>query len=345
MVLEAISDLFPESDIYALFGNKNNLSKSIKKHNIYYSFLNRIPLVGKMYRYTFHLWPVAIESLNLSKYDLVISNSASVAHGAIASLGSKHIAYINSPMRYAWDLSHIYTDVVKFGSLKNVLKNIFVSFNRVWDVVSSRRADIVICNSNFVKDRIEKYWGRKVDAVVYPPSKVYTGKVVEKRSDYYVSGAPFEPNKRGDFLLECASKIGFRLKLIGDGSMRASLEKKYRGYRNIEFLGWVSDSEKWNILSHSKGFIIPGIEDYGIFCVEAISCGTPVLAFKGGGSLETIEEGCSGEFFSSWNIIEFGKSFKKFDNMDWDNENVRNSLKNYNTVESFQEELLKMVVE
>ena len=344
-VLESFSQIYPNADIFALFGEKENLSEEILKHSIYFSFLNKFPFIKKLYRYTFSLWPVAIEQFDLSNYDLVISNSSSVAHGVITSLECRHVAYINSPMRYAWDLAPLYADLVRFGFLKRAIKEIGVSFNRLWDVVAAQRADLIITNSEFVKKRVEKYWGREVNAVVYPPVDMYKGKIFKKRKEYFVSGAPFEPNKRGDFLLECASQLGFNLKIIGVGSMRNRLKRKYRRFKNIEFLNWITEEEKWKLLSSARGYIVAGIEDYGIFCAEAISCGTPVIAFNQGGSREIVKEGTSGVFFDRWDIKKFEKAVERFNSINWNYEQVKNSLDNVNCKEDFKKEIRKVLVE
>ncbi len=344
-VLESFAKIYPQADIYALFGQNFNLSQILKKRNIHYSFLNRIPFIEKIYRYTFHLWPIAIEQFNFTNYDLVVSVSSSVAHGVITPLNCRHTVYLNTPMRYAWDLSFLYSDIVKFGFLRKVVKEIFLTVNRVWDVIASRRADFVIANSHFVAKRVLKYWDRQVDEIIYPPFRKYEGETVLKREEYFVAGAPFEPNKRGDFLLECAKKFNFNLKIVGSGSMKKKLQRKYRKYRNIEFLDWISEKEKWDLLSKAKGFVIAGIEDYGIFCAEAVSCGTPVIAFSGGGSLEILKEDVSGTFFENWDVEEFGEVLKQFNGTKWEYEKVRQSLENVNSVSSFKDKVQSVLVE
>jgi len=348
-VLDTFLSMFPQADIYALFGEKANLTDGIKESNVRFSFLNKLPLIKKFYRYTFHLWPIAIEQFDFSEYDLVISVSSSVAHGVITPLGCKHLVYVNTPMRYAWDLSSLYNEVVRFGFLKKVFKEVFLTINRTWDVVAAQRAGILVCNSKFVAKRISKYWDRQVDKVVYPPVGKYKGGTLLKRENlrenYFIAGAPFEPNKRGDFLLECAKELGFNLKLIGGGSMKKRLKRKYKRFKNIEFLDWVNEEEKWELLSNASGFIVPGIEDYGIFCAEAVSCGTPVLAYKGGGSLEILKEGISGMFFNDWKVEEFKKVFNRFEQKDWDYNLVKDSLESVNSKESFKKEIMGLLVE
>ncbi len=344
-VLDIFAQIYPHADIFALFGEKKNLSANLRERDIRFTFLNRIPFIKKIYRYTFFLWPIAIENIDLSDYDLVISVSSSVAHGVITPLGCKHVVYLNTPMRYAWDLTSLYKEVVGFGFFKRIVRDFFLTINRAWDVVAGRRADVIIANSRFVSKRVMKYWDREVDAVIYPPSERFSGDIVMERDDYFVAGAPFEPNKRGDFLLECARELGFNLKIIGGGSMKKKLKRKYGKYPNIEFLDWVTEKEKWEILSHAKGFLVGGIEDYGIFSCEAISCGTPVLAYNGGGSVEIVKDGRSGLFFNDWDISGFEEEMKKFNEIEWDYKDIAKSLENANSQDNFKKEIISLLVE
>lgn len=344
-VLEAFAQIYPQADIYALFGNEKFLSDDLNKHKIQFSFLNKIPFVRKIYRYTFPLWPVAMENFDLSSYDLVISNTSSVAHGVIVPLGCKHIAYVNSPMRYLWDLSPIYAKGFAHRGIIKFSKDIFLNLMRIWDVVAAQRPDVLISNSHFVAKRMSKYWDRNTNYVVHPPVNLYEGEIPTKREDYFLSGAPFEPNKKGDFLLECASEIGFNLKIIGGGSRKRKLKRIYSKYKNIEFLNWVSEQEKWELMSKAKGYIVPGIEDYGIFCAEALSCGTPVLAYRAGGSMEIVQEGDTGLFFDEWDVNEFKKTLNKFEKHNWKYGSVKASMEDVNTAQEFRKQIKNICVE
>ena len=316
-VLDSIAEIYPQADIFALFGDPNEISKSLRKHNIYFSKLNRRAFVKKLYRYTYHLWPLHIEQFDFSNYDLVISSSASVAFGVITPLNCKHIAYIHSPMRYLWDLKNL--DNSKFKNLKQRIVDFFLVFLRVWEVSASDRPDIVIANSKFVSKRISKYWGRTSQYILTPPVQYFEGKIPLKREKYVVAGAPFEFNKKGDFLMKCLNDSGIKLKVIGWGSMAWRLKEKYK---NIEFLGKISESEKWNVLSKASCFVVPGIEDYGIFPIEAMSAGTPVLAFNNGGVVENIKEGINGYCFNNWDRDEFLEKLDMVLDTKWDHEKI-----------------------
>lgn len=347
-VLECFAQMFPDAHIYTLFApperkRERLLSKSILSHSIYTSRLNSIPFIHKanLYRFTLHKWPTHIERFNLSNYDLVISSSWAVSHGVITSLDTKHFAYIHTPMRYVWDMYNTYFEK-KFPQF---VYRIASNFLRIWDVVASRRPEINISNSKFVSNRMKKYWKREAEYVVHPPVQKYRGKILNSREEYFVSGAPFEPNKGGEFLLECAKELGFELMIIGSGGNEKRLKRKYRRCQNIHFLGWVSEEEKWKIFSKAKGYIIPGVEEFGIFPVEAMSCGTPVLAYKMGGVLETVKDGKGGMFFVRQDIDTFKDAFESFVSKKWEYSNVAKSVDDINDSERFKEEIKKIFVD
>lgn len=342
-VLEKFLDIYPNADIYALFGDKKNISVKINKSNIRFSFLYKFPFIQKIYRYTYPLWPFAIEQFDFSGYDLVISFSSSVAHGVITPVYCKHICYLHTPMRYAWDMKEIYTNRVrqKFGVFKFIWSMILNKM-RMWDTAACNRPYVIIANSNFTKDRAQKYWGRQINSVIYPPVDKYTGEIFSKRDNYFVSGAPFEPNKRGDILLEYASKLDFKLKIIGTGSMERILKRKYRRYKNIQFLGKISDKEKWGLLAKASGYIQCGVEDFGIFPIEAMSCGTPVLAYRAGGILESVRELSTGLFFKNLEVMEFERVFKRFNKEKWNYKEIARYAQRFSK-NDFREKILRVV--
>ncbi|MFA5623050.1 MAG: glycosyltransferase [Candidatus Dojkabacteria bacterium] len=339
---KSIGGLFTNVEYFFLMGNRKSAKEYFNTEKIYFSSLNRLPFLKRYYRYTYFLWPVYIESFDFSKYDLVISSSFSVAHGAITGLNTVHISYIHTPMRYAWDLTHEYFPKRGFF-LRRWIVAFFLNQLRVWDVNSSSRADILIANSNFVKKRIFKYWREQVNSVLYPPVKLFTGNVDVKREDYFVAGAPFEKNKGGEFLLECAKQLGFNLKIIGVGGEYKRLKRKYSKYKNILFLGRISEQEKEEVLLHAIGFIATGVEDFGIFPLEAISCGTPVIAYYKGGYKESIKEGINGVFFKEQTISSFSNAYERFLKKEWDRKSLQKSVQSYSE-EIFKKEFIKIVL-
>jgi len=336
-VTKTIGEVFKSPDYFFLIGDGKKAKEYFNTEKIYFSSLNRLPFLRKYYRYTYFLWPIYIESFDLSSYDLVISSSFSTAHGAITGIDTVHLAYIHTPMRYAWDLTNEYFK--RSFILKRAIVKIFLNIIRIWDISASNRPKILISNSNFVKRRILKYWKRDVDMVLFPPVKMYTGNILTHREDYFVSGAPFEINKGGDFLLECAKELGFNLLVIGLGENHNRLKRRYSKYKNISFLGWVDDKRKYEILSKAKGYICAGVEDFGIFTVEAISCGTPVLAYMEGGSLDIVEEGISGMFFKKKTKVEFKKIYERFNSRKWNYIQVSKRVGRFNSARDFKRKI------
>ncbi len=331
------ADLFPNADIYALFGSRKFVEKYLSERKVRFSFLNRVPFIKYLFTFLLPLWAMAIESFDLSEYDLVISSSHGIAKGCITSESATHISYIHTPLRFLWDLKDIYS---KYG----LLKAPFLNYLRIWDVMSSSRPDILIANSKFVAKRCRRYWGKDVAEVIYPPVDLYKGGLVKymERGDYFVAGAPFAENKGGEFLIECARALEFNLKIIGSGRGSRRLKRLAKGCSNIEFVGKISDREKWSILSHAKGFVGCGIEDFGIFPVESIGCGTPVLVLNKGGYMESVVDGVNGVFYSENTEESLREGLEKLESTEWDIGSMRESVKGFSK-ERFRKEVEDLV--
>ncbi len=286
--IDGLCELFPEAEVFVLFGEKKNFLPNIQEKKIHYSFLQRVPFIKKQYRYSYFLWPSAIESLKFEDYDVVLSVSHCVAKGVVVPENTLHLSYIFTPMRYAWDMSYEYFNKKNFSFFKRFLINLFLPYLRFWDFYSSKRPDKIAVISKFSGNRIRKYYKRDYDRIIRPPVDVQKAIYNEKLGDYYVAVAPFEPNKYGDIIVEAAKHSGFKIKIIGEGSMKKKLEKSSKGFRNIEFLGRIGEKEKFQILSRAKGFITMGTEDFGIAPVEAQACGIPVIGYNQGGIKETV---------------------------------------------------------
>ncbi|MDD2270152.1 MAG: glycosyltransferase [Candidatus Dojkabacteria bacterium] len=337
VVNQKLFEIFPDADIFSLYGKQEFSDKYFNGKKVKFSFLNKFPFIDKLYPFSLPLWPIAIESFDFSDYDLVISSSHAVAKGCITPEDTLHISYVHSPMRFLWDMKDSYS---RYG----LLKASFLNYMRIWDVSSSDRPEKIITNSEFVSSRCKRYWGRTADAVIYPPVPQYQGELIryEGRGEYFVAGAPFAENKGGEFLINCAKELKFNLKVIGKSRGFEKLKRLSRGYDNIEFVGKVSEQKKWELLSNSKGFLATGIEDFGIFPLEAVSSGTPVLALRNGGYLESIKEGINGVFYSSNKPSLFKGGLQKLKGKKWNVEEVSKSSNKYNE-ERFKREVEEYV--
>jgi len=338
-VLEAFCQIFPKAPIYTLLYDKEKTGFAFNNKDIRTSFLQKIPLVKSHHRTFLMLMPLAIEQFDFSQYDLVLSDSASYAKGIITSPNTLHICYCHTPIRYAWDDSHKYIE--EFGYSVGIKKIIpfFMNYIRIWDEKASKRVDKFIANSNFVSQRIKKYYRRESE-VIHPPVKSNLFYLADKIGDYFLLVGRFLPYKRFDLAIDAFNELGFPLKIIGDGPDRKRLEKKSN--ENIEFIGLVPDSKLKDYYAHCKAFIFPQEEDFGITAVEAMAAGRPVIAYKGGGALEIIQQGITGLFFEKQTSEDLIKVLRNFNESDFDPETIRKIAMEFDE-ENFKEKIKKFI--
>jgi len=324
-VLEALCEIFPSADIYTLVYIKGSVSKIIESKKIYTSFLQNFPNVEKYYRYYLPLMPFAIEQFDLSGYDLVISSSHCVAKGVKVGKNTLHICYCHTPMRYIWDMYEVY-----FGkdSRANFVTKILMKVLRKplqnWDINSSKNVNYFVANSFNVKERIKRIYNREAE-VVYPPVDTdFFVPSLESKKDYYLTVSAFAPYKKINIVIEASNELGFPLKIIGSGQQEDYLKSLAKN-KNIEFLGWVENEKLRYYYQNAKALIFPAEEDFGIVPVEAQACGTPVIAYKKGGALETVVEGETGIFFEEQTPQSVIKAIEKFEKMSFDKQKIRNN--------------------
>ena len=319
-VLEAFCQIFPKAPIYTLLYDKKRTGYAFEGREIHTSFLQNIPLVKSHHRPFLMFMPLAIEQFDLSEYDLVLSDSASYAKGVITPSSTLHICYCHTPIRYAWDDSHKYIEEFGYSNLIKKVIPFFMSYIRVWDEHAVQRVDKFIANSNFVSNRIEKYYKRESD-VIHPPVKTNIFYVASKIDKYFLMVGRFLPYKRFDLVIDAFNQLGWPLKIVGDGPERKKLQSKANS--NIEFIGLVSDKELKDYYAHCQAFLFPQEEDFGIVAVEAMASGRPVIAYKSGGALEIIQEGKTGLFFKKQTSDNLIKTLKKFNSNNFDPKIIR----------------------
>ncbi|MBR7064244.1 MAG: glycosyltransferase [Treponema sp.] len=284
-VVESILKLFPDADIFTLLCDREKIAPHFQNNRIITSNLQRIPFATKLYTKLLKFMPRAFESFDFSDYDLVISSSSSCAKGIITPIDVPHIAYIHTPMRYAWDLFFDYQK--RSGRLTRFFMNQWMSEIRMWDYISSQRIDILIANSSYIAHRIKKFWAKEA-TVIYPP--VHTENFFALKnptSDYYITFSRLVPYKRIDLAILACKRLGKRLVVIGGGSEAKKLKSLSKG-GNITFTGRISYEEVLPYLQNCKALIFPAEEDFGITPLEVQSCGRPVIAFGKGGATETV---------------------------------------------------------
>jgi glycosyltransferase involved in cell wall biosynthesis len=287
-VLEQMLNVFPNADLFGVvdfvpLGHREFL------HNkkVSTTFIQKLPLASKKYRGYLPLMPMAIEQLDVSAYDLVISSSHAVAKGVITGPDQLHISYVHSPMRYAWELQHQYlresglTKGMKGWLAKYILHKI-----RQWDVRTSNQVDYFISNSHFIRRRVWKVY-RRESSVIYPPVSVDQFTLRAEKEDFYLTASRFVPYKRIDLIVEAFSKMPSKqLIVIGEGPDFKKV--KANAGPNVQLLGYQPSEVLKDYMQRARAFVFAAEEDFGITPIEAQACGTPVIAYGKGGVLETI---------------------------------------------------------
>ncbi|HBZ3547705.1 TPA: glycosyltransferase family 4 protein, partial [Klebsiella pneumoniae] len=281
-VVAEFIDLFPDAKVYGVvdFLSEDD-KKKFKNKKIITTFIQKLPKAKKKYQQYLPLMPLAIEQLDLSSHDIILSSSHAVAKGVLTGPDQLHISYVHSPIRYAWDLQHQY---LRESGLNRGIKGLFAKWIlhkiRLWDTRTANGVDFFIANSKFISRRIKKVYGREAD-VIYPPVDVERFKLKREKQDFYLTASRLVPYKRIDLIVEAFSKMPEKkLVVIGDGPEMSKI-RKIAG-ANIEILGFQPNDVMEEYMMDAKAFVFAAEEDFGITPVEAQACGTPVIAFGKG---------------------------------------------------------------
>lgn len=292
-VLSGLARLFPEADLFTHVYDAEKMPQEIHRLSVYTTFINRLPFAKKLYQSYLPLMPWALRRLNMSGYDLIISCESGPAKGIRKPKGSVHICYCFTPMRYLWDMADDYYRQASL--LKKIGIKLLFPTLRCWDLWSATQVDHFIADSCFVADRIRRTYDRE-STVIYPPVDVDRFFALERcPQDFYLFFGQLTAYKRADLAVEAFNRLGKKLVVAGSGEESYCLKKSANS--NVEFLGRVSDGKLAELYSTCRALIFPGIEDFGIIPVEAQAAGVPVIAFRGGGALETVVEDETGIFF------------------------------------------------
>ncbi|HFO2190376.1 TPA: glycosyltransferase family 4 protein, partial [Klebsiella pneumoniae] len=305
-VLSEMFDIFPDAELYSIVDFLSDEAREYfhnKKAKT--TFIQNLPFAKSKYQNYLPLMPLAIEQLDVSGHDIILSSSHAVSKGVLTGPDQLHISYVHSPIRYAWDLQHQY---LKESGLDHGVKGIIAKWLlhkiRIWDYRTASGVNHFVANSKFIARRINKVYGRTAD-VIYPPVDVKRFTLNENKKDYFVTASRLVPYKRVDLIVEAFSHMPDKqLVVIGDGSDMKKIKAKATA--NIEILGYQPNSVMEEYMRNAKAFIFAAEEDFGITPVEAQACGTPVIAFGKGGSLETVRplgvNMPTGMFFEQQNI-------------------------------------------
>lgn len=334
LVLLSLLKIFPQADLFTLIYNKGKLVPEIEDRKIVTAFTDSLPFKKTKYRHFLPLFPTAIETFDLREYDFILSSSHCVAKGVIPPPNVKHLSYIHSPMRYVWDLYYDYFPNKK--GLKFFLIQTISNYLRTWDIASCARVDKFIANSKFISERIYRYYRRK-SSVVHPPCLPEGARVVwERKEDYYLIVSAFAPYKRVDLAIEAFRENGKHLLIIGGGQDEKKIKKNLP--KNVELLGNLPREKISEYYKKAKGFIFPGLEDFGITPVEAQSFGTPVVAYGKGGALETVIPEKTGIFFYEQTPQALNEAIQKLEKKDLQKKDFEENIQRF-TEEKFIKEI------
>ena len=317
-VLEQILNVFPDADLFALVDFIPEGQRDfIKNKKVTTTFIQNMPKAKTKYRNYLPFMPIAIEQLDVSAYDLVISSSHCVAKGVLTGPDQVHISYVHSPIRYAWDLQHQYLKEAGLAhGLKSKIARLIMHYMRIWDTRTSNGVDYFIANSRFIGRRIWKCYRRKSD-VIYPPVDVEKFQLCTEKEDFYMTASRMVPYKKMSLIVEAFNHMpDKKLVVIGKGPEFDRIQKV--AGPNVTLMGYQPDDVLRDYMERAKAFVFAAEEDFGITPVEAQACGTPVIAYGKGGALETVrgygkETNPTGIFFDKQDTESIVRAVEKFE--------------------------------
>jgi len=326
-VLRALIDLYPEADIFSLvdFLTPKDRQVVVANKSVKTSFIQKLPFAKHHFRNYLPLFPLAIESFDLSKYDLIISSSWAVAKGIKKESHQLHISYCYTPIRYAWDLYDEYTYNLK--QPKKFFVQSSLAYIRKFDIKTLTRVDYFIADSKFVAERIQRIYNRQ-STVIYPPVAIERFSLYEQKEEFYLTVSRLVPYKKTRLIVEAFNKMPEKkLIVIGDGEEYQSIMKIAGD--NILLLGYQKEDVLIKYMQKAKAFVYAAIEDFGIVILEAMSCGTPVIALDYGGTGETVENGVSGIYFKKQEVDAIINAVMLFETKKFDYKAISKNIKSY----------------
>ena len=318
-VAAAMHDSFPAAPIYTTVALPHRLPKELRGADIRTSAMQYLPGMEQRFRQYFMLYPFAVEHFDLSEFDLIFSSSSGYAKGVRRRSNAIHVCYCHTPMRWAWR----YEDYVareNFGRVTRSLLPLSLWGLRKWDLRAARQPNYYLANSRLVARRIKEIYGREA-FVIPPPIEVDRFQMSSHLDDYYLVLSRLVPYKRIDLAIEACNRLNRRLVIIGDGPDRARLQKL--AGPKTEFLGRQPDSLVNKFASRCRALLFTGEEDFGMVPLEVNAAGRPVIAFRGGGAMETVVEGVTGVFFDQPTAASLEDAIEEFESRIWSQNALR----------------------
>lgn len=327
-VLAALQDMYPDAPTFVLIHDPSKSHEQFRGRNIRTSFLNSWPFAQRAYQWYLPLMPMAVEHLNLSGYDIVISSSSSFAKGVIAAPGSLHICYCHTPTRFLWQERLGYLNDLPQPKIVRTLLPPLLHRLRQWDRLAADRPDLMLTNSQTSRERIKRYYGRDAK-IIYPPVDTSRIPLATQPGTYWLTGGRLVRYKRFDLTVKAFAKLNMPLKIFGIGPEFERL--KHLAGSKTEFLGQVSDAEKIQLYQNAIGFVSPQLEDCGITIIEAMAAGRPVITYGQGGGSETVKDGVTGIHLDTQSWEEIGDKIIRFDTSHFDPNTIRTHAETFST--------------
>ncbi len=339
-VVIAFHQMFPDAPIYTSIYDPQRVDPVFQEMDIRTSFMQKFPLVTRHHQPYLPFYPFAMESLDLRDYDLVLSSSSAFGKGVITRPETMHICYCHTPMRWCWNYRE-YVEREQLGGMARRVLPFLITGLRTWDQVSAMRVDHFIANSPVVAARIQKYYRR--DAVVIPPPvevSRFSFDPAIQGEDYFLIISRLIPYKRIDLAIEACNRLHLPLVIIGAGRDMERL-KRMAG-PTIRFLGRLSDEEVVHYYARCRAFLFPGEEDFGLTPLEAQACGRPVIAYGSGGSLASVVEGITGEFFYEQTVDSLAAVLASFEERRYEPQTIRNHALEFD-ISRFHRRILQFI--
>jgi glycosyltransferase involved in cell wall biosynthesis len=338
-VLQNFLEIWPDAVVHLLLYNREKTNDEFERYEKKISLLNKFPFAQSHPRLLLVFMPEAIEDFDFSEYDLVLSDSSSFAKGA-KTKGKPHICYCHTPTRFLWTETE-YLDYQRYPSVLKWLGKAFIPLLKKWDFKAAQSPDFFIANSENVRNRIKRFYHRD-SVVIHPPIDTDFFQPMGEKKDYFFTVSRLEPYKRIDLIIEAFNELGLPLKVAGTGTVEDEL--KTMAKPNVEFVGRVSDEDLKKHYSEARAFIFAAEDDLGMAVLEAQACGTPVIAYRAGGALETVKEGMTGEFFDHQVKESLVEALKVFVSHKYDTQIVRANALEFDK-KHFQKKIKEFVEE
>jgi glycosyltransferase involved in cell wall biosynthesis len=324
-VAEEIYQLLPGATLHTTLALPQLLSPGLRNARMRTTWMQHLPALKRYFRHYFLLYPLAIEGMNLSAYDLIVSSCFGYAKGVRKRAGAIHVCYCHAPMRWVWRYDE-YSARAGFGGVTRRLLPRLLSGLKRWDLRASKQPDYFIANSQFVADRIKRAYGREA-TVIPPPIDVSRFQIAETTGDYYLVLSRLLSYKRIDLAVAACSRLKRPLVVIGDGPARAQLEKL--AGPAVKFLGWQNDAAVAHYAARCRALLFPGEEDFGMTPLEVNAAGRPVIAYRSGGALETVVAGHTGLFFEAPTADSLVQAITDFETRSWDAQALRHHAETF----------------